>query len=98
MNCKKVHKYYRTAIGDAKKRIWKCAEPGCTHYVYPELAENRITKCWVCGEEVVLTRRRMERKKPHCDTCYTRPDKAKKEEIADGQTWGNILTQLKEGV
>lgn len=101
MSSCKVHKYIRAKIGDAKKTIWKCVNPDCPHYIYPELAVGRKSICWVCGEIIILTKVRMMVKKPHCDTCFTRPDKAKPSKTAEAkqesaEMWSNILEQLKE--
>ncbi len=70
-----IHKYYRTTLTPERKRhgkisgakIWRCALPGCTHYVFHKaLMVNRQSICWVCGEPFILTNFALRNAKPHC--------------------------------
>lgn len=78
----KIHKYYRTKIGD-NYVVYKCGVAGCTHYVPPELLVDRYSICWRCGEEFVITKAAARLAKPHCVAC-TKVDsnlpKAKRED------------------
>ena len=62
-----VHKYLRDKIG--KMQIYKCALPGCPHYVRSNLAVNRISVCWYCDAHFVMTKNSIKLKKPHCPNC-----------------------------
>jgi hypothetical protein len=46
--------------------------PGCTHYVPKALAENRKSVCWNCEEEFTLTKDKLNRVKPKCNSCVRR--------------------------
>lgn len=72
------HKYIKKKIGDKSKpyKLWKCAIPGCTHYIKYELGEGRFTICWRCGATCTLDKLTMELTRPHCKSCT----RGKKEE------------------
>ena len=44
--------------------VFKCMFPGCTHFIPKELALGRISVCWNCGEELLLTPDCLMLKKP----------------------------------
>lgn len=52
-----LHKYERVEAKTSGAIIYKCQLPGCPHYLpYEELAVNRLSLCWGCGGEVLLTK------------------------------------------
>lgn len=72
-----THRYMRVKMNG--KKLWRCARPGCTHYLQHEMARGQNSICWTCGETLVLTSKIMLCVKPHCDNgrCFTRPSIAK---------------------
>jgi len=68
----KVHKYMRVEWGKKNSVIWRCVLPDCSHYVSEGFALNRASLCWLCGEEFILTTKKLARKKPKCDACQSR--------------------------
>lgn len=85
-----IHKYIRARMGK-DYIIFKCALPGCTHYVSKVVAEGRLSLCWICGEEMVLTKQALELKKPHHLEC-----KRKKIEVPEEKPrniWAEILSK-----
>ena len=68
------HMYKRGWLGRPKKssQIYKCIEPGCTHYLRMNMALNALCKCNRCGEMMILTKKAMTLAYPHCDDCTVR--------------------------
>lgn len=79
-----IHKYERREIGgtrvvkiDGKKHlekvgnyiVYKCAIPGCTHYIARELAIGRQSICWGCEQELILDAENTTLKKPRHKQC-----------------------------
>jgi hypothetical protein len=62
-----IHKYLRDKLG--KLIIYKCALPGCPHYIRQNLVVGKVSLCWVCNKEFVMTRAMAKLKKPHCPDC-----------------------------
>jgi hypothetical protein len=69
-----THKYVRARIGKNKYMIYRCAVPGCTHFIVSELIAGRKSICWRCGKEFFISED-LIRKKPHCNECTRRKDK-----------------------
>ena len=75
---KHIHKYERRKLGSWKKSghdIYKCALPGCNHYIIDmEAVVGRYSNCWgeECPNQVEMTRYLVfseKRKRPLCDDC-----------------------------
>lgn len=74
-----THKYERRKLGSWKTKghdIYKCAIPGCTHYMIDmQAVVGRYSCCWGnenCQNEVEMTRYLVfneRRKHPICETC-----------------------------
>lgn len=60
-----AHKYIRIKFKDTGTVMYKCAHPGCPHFIRQELVVGRMTICWGCGNEFALTSNRLI-KKPTC--------------------------------
>lgn len=77
---KHVHKYERRKLGSWKNKghdIYKCAIPGCTHYLIDmEAVVGRYSLCWGgCSTLVEMTRNLVmneKRKWPMCEPCKVR--------------------------
>lgn len=67
-----IHKYERVKLGAKKWEVYKCVKPNCPHWIRQELVAGKVTECWRCGQEVVMTKPMAKQKKPHCLNC-TRP-------------------------
>lgn len=83
-----VHKYIRARMGK-DYIIFKCALPGCTHYISKVVAEGRRSICWVCGNEMVLTKPALDLKKPHHAECVRNSKKMPVPTEVD--VWAKIL-------
>lgn len=68
-----AHKYTRVKFKETGTVLYKCAFPGCTHFIRQELVEGRTSVCWACGNEFTLTKNRLI-KKPTCG-CVKREKK-----------------------
>jgi hypothetical protein len=77
------HVYKRVKWGKKKTPIYRCILPGCTHYVLPEMLENRVAACPVCSKPYVIDIRKTTLKRPHCDNCRTRVDTKHHQEILE---------------
>lgn len=66
-----IHKYMRVLWGAKKTVIFRCMLPGCSHYVHEEMARNRKSLCWKCGNPFVMTLEKMRRIKANCDICQS---------------------------
>lgn len=60
-----AHKYIRVKFKETGTVLYKCAFPGCTHFIRQELVVGRMTVCHACGNEFALTINRLI-KKPTC--------------------------------
>lgn len=79
---KHVHKMKRVDIGKKGSYIvYKCMDPLCSWYQSPELALGKMTICWACGSEMILTRDRFIAK-PTC--CTRKIDQLKNDAELDG--------------
>lgn len=68
-----IHKYMRDKLG--KLVIYKCMLPGCSHYLYRNMALNKVSVCWYCGKEFLMSKKSLKLKKPHCKDCSGTPHK-----------------------
>lgn len=79
-----IHKYKKAILGgrrivkkDGKRyiescggyEVFKCALPGCTHFVSRELADGRQSLCWNCGGELILNAENLTLVKPTHREC-----------------------------
>lgn len=81
---KHTHKYIRCKYGSKGYMIFKCALPGCTHYVDANLILNRLSVCWRCGADFVIKvtpGNKAVNKKPHCNECTRGYKKQIKEQL-----------------
>jgi len=69
-----IHKYIRHKLGKNKYEVFRCAIPGCVHFITASLIVGRESVCWRCGRVFVVTAD-LVRKKPHCAACTRRKDK-----------------------
>ena len=61
-----VHKYKRIKFKTGYT-IYRCMIIGCSHFLRAELAINRQSVCWKCGETCVI--KTTDLVKPHCEDC-----------------------------
>lgn len=71
-----LHRYTKVKLGDNGFTVFKCNRPGCAHYIRTELAEGRLCICNRCDKEMILDKRAMQLKKPHCSECVKSTKKA----------------------
>lgn len=78
------HKYFQTQFKQSGTLIFRCGLANCPHFVYEPLILGRISICWRCGNEFVLTKRSLRSKKLHCEECSRgRYNKPKEKKIFD---------------
>jgi len=66
---KHTHKYKRMKIGKEKNyEIFRCFQPGCTHYIAAEHVINRNSICWACNKPFTITYK-LIKVKPTCQDC-----------------------------
>lgn len=65
-----VHSYHRKQLGQS--RIYKCVQPGCTHFINEQLIEGRKCICSRCGNVFIIIKATIKNcpAKPHCEDCY----------------------------
>lgn len=82
MKCKH-HKYQKKILGK-DYLVYKCVNPGCSHYISSELVVGKIAVCFRCDNKFVVTqdqvRKGKEMLKLHCKPC-TKSKKKKNVEI-----------------
>ena len=88
-----IHKYERRELG--KFTVFKCAVPGCVHYVRKILAENRITICWRCGEAFVLTKFALRYRRPHCTDCIKTKKKVTYDRLKELLESSDMLSKVR---
>lgn len=62
---KHIHQYRRAKLGK-EYEIYKCAIPGCAHYISSDLIIGKKNVCWRCGDVHFIVRKLA---KPHCPKC-----------------------------
>jgi len=61
-----VHKYEFIILGKGNNfHVFRCAFPDCSHYIPKHLAFGKMTVCWACSKEFVLTKKHRQ-KRPTC--------------------------------
>lgn len=68
-----VHQYFRMSTTG----LWYCSGiDGCTHYMPKNMPPpvGRMSICWGCEKEFMLTPVNMMEDKPMCDACMERQD------------------------
>ena len=91
-----IHKYERQRLG--KSIIYKCALPGCPHYVHKLLAVGKISICWYCEVPFVMTKKSAGLKKPHCGKCAGAPNAKFRTHAVTPETVDNFLETILPGV
>jgi hypothetical protein len=89
-----LHRYKRIKIQHSHT-VYKCQNPGCTHYVLPDLLEGRIAQCYNgCDEPFIITKAKARLAKPHCDKCTRITTYSKKEKKDTLDKLDNVLNTL----
>lgn len=63
---KHTHTYERSPWS---KNVYRCADPGCTHYNHKLRIVGKKTVCTQCKREFVLTSYNLKTAKPKCELC-----------------------------
>ena len=69
-----THKYQKVAWGAKGTIVLRCMLVNCSHYLHPEMAINRKSICWKCGEPFVLNKTSVTKKRPKCQRCSVKVD------------------------
>lgn len=67
-----IHKYVRYhKLGGKtlKDRVFRCDDPGCTHYAPAELVIGKRSRCTICDGPFTLDAEAARRAKPRCPEC-----------------------------
>jgi formylmethanofuran dehydrogenase subunit E len=64
-----LHRYRRVYLGTNGYKVYKCIQPGCTHYTPVHLVEGALCECNRCGEAMIMDKAAMQLAKPHCRSC-----------------------------
>ena len=89
---KHIHTYGRwMKRGDEMQ--YKCLVPKCTHYMPRSLLIGKLGLCSICGEEVIMDWKQLQRAKSLCLKCQnTKEGKAYRQNIEKANT---LLNELK---
>jgi len=79
---KHIHKYKKVILGK-DYLVFKCQLPECSHYVPARLAEGKLSLCNRCGNAMLLDKRAMKLKLPHCTDCIQPRKKEEYDAIKD---------------
>lgn len=72
----KVHLYQKGVLGKKGTVVYKCALPGCTHYLFPERVLNQVSLCHNCSKEFILPNAISKLKaKPICEDCSPKKER-----------------------
>jgi hypothetical protein len=69
-NSAHTHKYIK--VMGTYVYVWRCADPGCVHFVYkPQefIISGRYSICWGCGLRFIMDDKSMEEDMPRCLEC-----------------------------
>lgn len=77
-----LHKYKRMNLGNGYL-VYKCIEPGCSHYIRTDLAFNALCACNRCGNAMVMTKKAMTLARPHCEDCTKTKEKVDLSKISE---------------
>lgn len=61
-----VHTYERSKLN---KTVYRCTDPGCSHFARRELLIGKYALCGACGMKFVLDEKQLENKVPRCLNC-----------------------------
>lgn len=65
-----VHQYYLAKIGKKGWQVYRCAIPGCEHFLpHIKLMRGRKSICWGCGDDFILGVKHRRIHKPKCVNC-----------------------------
>ena len=73
------HKYFQAKFKQSGTVIYRCGLPNCPHFIYEPLIVGKLSICFRCGNEFIVTLRSTRSKKMHCEDCtrgrYNKPRK-----------------------
>ncbi len=61
-----VHTYVRYK---ARPGYYRCDAPDCTHFLDKENVQGKLSRCTVCGDQMILSREDLRRARPKCMNC-----------------------------
>ena len=66
-----THRYFQFYSAPEKRHYWGCRLDGCTHYLPGNMPSplGKMSICWTCHSEFIMTKENMEQKFPVCETC-----------------------------
>lgn len=95
-----VHMYERVGKRGHDK-IWRCADPDCTHTIKKELVLGKRSRC-SCGDTFIIDHGAMQRKTPKCLRCRNTAEGRKFQKISNvldnviGDDDSNVKDALRE--
>ena len=67
-----IHQYVRYSKRGGrtlKDRVFRCDDPGCSHYAPAELVIGKFSRCTLCGGQFKLDADAARRARPRCPNC-----------------------------
>lgn len=69
------HKYKRVQMRKDNPNwiVFRCMLPDCSHYLPTlEMVINKLSLCWGCEQQFLITKEHVERVKPTCESCVSK--------------------------
>lgn len=82
-----IHKYKKILLGH-RYTVFRCMQPGCTHYLHHSLIVGKFSVCWRCSGVFVISGKHKKLTKMHCDNC------TKKTKEIDNDSIDDLLVKL----
>jgi hypothetical protein len=99
MSKKHTHKYHK--VETSAGALWACGLPDCNHFMpshYARLLPGKMSICWECGEQLILTDLNMRRDQPICPDCTLGQAMAHINKVVpDKPIKPDVVTQVDEG-
>ncbi len=61
--------YKKRSGTSVKEKVFRCADPSCTHFAEYELVVGKMSCCNLCGKEYILDREAARASFPRCLEC-----------------------------
>ena len=80
MVIKHLHTYERSK---AKKTVYRCIDPDCTHYTSRDLLQGKRSSCFACGTPFILDHAQLRNWRPKCPMCTKSPKAEQRRKAVD---------------
>lgn len=90
-----IHTYERPVW---RKTIYRCVDPGCSHYINKKLLLGKYAKCPECGSQFILNREKLLRARPKCDFCSNTAKSRELKQVAANTKLQEIFDSISEPI